>query len=77
LAAIELGLGRLTPGQVKVADLRRALAAETVGRAPLAINQHRDYILQVEENHLGAGQKFREDLQEPHPLRLGRQSQPG
>jgi hypothetical protein len=32
LAAIGRGLGRLTPGQAKVADLRRALAAGTAGQ---------------------------------------------
>jgi hypothetical protein len=39
LAVIGLGLGRLTPGQVKVAELRRALAEDTAGQAGSTGNQ--------------------------------------
>ena len=39
LAAIGRGLGRLTPGQVKVAELRRALAEDTAGQAGSTGNQ--------------------------------------
>jgi hypothetical protein len=38
-AAIGRGLGRLTPGQVKVAELRRALAEDTAGQAGSTGNQ--------------------------------------
>jgi hypothetical protein len=57
LAAIERGLGRLTPGQVKVADLRRALAAGTAGQVGSpGIHQQRRHTLLEAGFHRQTGQ---------------------